>query len=160
MRSGVLIYYLSNTIPIDNNSLYVTQADFFAPKFDSAMILHQNGKYKLVLFQITRHKQYSKIVSKTETQNDFKVIQAILAKPPFNISVSMNDCYLYFIFAAELPDTDSISYCNTNCIGVLFFSVIQQKFFNANYNENFTICENIYIYILLFKNLFIGMVLL
>lgn len=35
---------------------------------------------------------------------------------------------IYIFFAADLPDTDSISYCNTNCIGVLFFSVIQQKF--------------------------------
>ena len=128
-------------IPQNKNVLYFKQKDFFGPKYDSAFVFKTNGINKLVLFQITRCKNTNKIVSKEEAKEDCQSIISILSKS-LDITITINNCFLYFIFATEFPDKNAITYCQNHSIGTLLFSIKEEKFTTTTFSEDIKLGEN------------------
>ena len=132
---------LPQKIPKNKKVLYFKQNDFFGPKYDSAIVFNKNGINKLILFQITRFKNINKIVSKEEAKEDCQSIISILSKS-LDIKITINNCYLYFIFASESPDKTAITYCQNRSIGTLLFSIKEENFTTTTFSEDLKLGEN------------------
>ena len=130
-----LIHPNKKKISFTNKIILLIQNQFNAKYYDIGVLIKMNnGKYKLILFQITITKDKKKLFSKLENELIFYFVKMNLEN---NFDIVIESGYFYYILSYKdnhYEDENTLNFCIKNRIGYLGFSVGKNIGFINNIN--------------------------
>ena len=124
-------YYFSEIL--DENILFV-QTSENDKRYELAILIYTEGKYKFCLLQISKFKTYSELLYKSTIKEDCRSISFNLRKN-YNIKVEEKDFYFFYIFLEETKRNSILNALKSRGIAWLTYSNNDNCFINNNYNN-------------------------
>ena len=115
------------------NTLFI-QTSNIAKRYDLAILIYTQGKYKFYLLQVTKYKTVGNLLFKNTIKKDCKSISFILKKK-YNVEVEESEFYFFYIFLEENKNAICFNALTNRGIAWLTYSTNNNRFIDNDYNS-------------------------